>query len=231
MSKAPSAASPPPSAESSIGGRGQPPSLICFGKITGPFHRLGSPLTFSRPPPVSMNYTPVPPSQKGLPQKYGARQWRSEPQQSRQFSSKGEVPLFHSPERQLSVDMFMIIHWSWPIFINKVAFKQHEAVFILKSLSFFSRMVRLLDQTDTFGIMAKWDQAAAVWRRDATEDAVRSFPTWAMSVCETDRQIERERLDHSCSRCVRGCAKTHKTETWRQLERTLVTFMETLSDS
>lgn len=79
--------SPPPSPERSSGGRGQPPTVICFRKITGPFHRSGSPLTCSSPP-APMNYTPVIPSQKGLPQKYGAKQWRSEPQRSRQFSSK-----------------------------------------------------------------------------------------------------------------------------------------------
>lgn len=79
--------SPPPSPERSIGGRGQPPTVICFRKITEPFHRSGSPLTCSSPP-APMNYTPVIPSQKDLPQKYGAEQWRSEPQRSRQFSSK-----------------------------------------------------------------------------------------------------------------------------------------------
>lgn len=78
--------SPPPSPQRSIGGRGQPPTVMCFRKITGPFHRSGSLLTCC--PPVPMNYTPVIPSQKDVPQKYGAKQWRSEPQQSRQFSSK-----------------------------------------------------------------------------------------------------------------------------------------------
>lgn len=75
-----------------------------------------------------MNYTPVIPSQKDLPQKYGARQWRSEPHQNRQFSSKSSGKEGPTGLQSRTAALSGYIHnnkleLTYSILISKVAFK------------------------------------------------------------------------------------------------------------
>lgn len=68
--------SPPPSPERSIGGRGGRSATVndLLREDHKAFSSFRVAVDLQQPPPFPMNYTPVIPSQRDLPQKYGAKQ-------------------------------------------------------------------------------------------------------------------------------------------------------------